>query len=111
MPHCIIEHSASLDAKFLLPLVFSSVKNSQLFAPDGADIKVRALAYQHYLVGHSKSDFIHVVLRILSGRTTEQKQQLSALVLETLCELKLAPCSITVEVVDIDRSSYAKVVS
>lgn len=111
MPHCIIEHSASLDAKFLLPLVFSSVKNSLLFAPDGSDIKVRAMAYQHYLTGQSQADFIHVVLRILSGRTTEQKQQLSALVLETLGELKLVCCSITVEVVDIDRSSYAKVLS
>lgn len=111
MPHCIIEHSASLDAKLLLPLVFSSVKNSQLFEPDGSDIKVRAMAYQHYLVGQSQADFIHVVLRILSGRTTEQKQHLSALVQEALAELKLAPCSITVEVVDIDRDSYAKVVS
>lgn len=108
MPHCIIEHSTSLDAKLLLPLVFSSVKSSQLFAQDGSDIKVRALAYQHYLVGQSQSDFVHVVLKILSGRTTKQKQQLTQLVLTALQQLPYQGCSYTVEVVDMDRDSYAK---
>lgn len=123
MPHCIIEHSISLDAQQLLPLVFSSVKNSQLFAADGSDIKVRAMAYQHYWVGqnnveqnylgHSnvgqnQADFVHVVLKILSGRSTAQKQQLSQLVLTALQQLQCQGCSYTVEVVDMDRDSYAK---
>lgn len=118
MPHCIIEHSISLDAQKLLPLVFASVKNSQLFAADGSDIKVRAMAYQHYWVGQnnlghsnvgqSQADFVHVVLKILSGRTTEQKQQLAQFVLTALLQLQHQGCSYTVEVVDMDRDSYAK---
>lgn len=55
--------------------------------------------------------FIHVTMRILSGRNTEQKLILSKLVLESLATLTLKACSASVEVVDIDRASYSKVVT
>lgn len=111
MPHCIVEHSASLDAALLLPLVFSGTVQSGLFEADGADIKVRAISYQYYLTGLAQSDFVHVVLRILSGRTVEQKQLLAKSVLAQLQSRKLVGCSLTVEVVEMDRTSYAKCVS
>ncbi|KKO46644.1 5-carboxymethyl-2-hydroxymuconate isomerase [Arsukibacterium ikkense] len=110
MPHCIVEHSASLDAEPLLKVVFSGALNSALFAKDGADIKVRAITYQHYLSEASTSNFVHVVLKILSGRTLEQKQLLSKAVLDQLLTLDFKKCSMTVEIVDIDRASYAKFV-
>lgn len=56
-----------------------------------------------------KFDFVHVTLKILSGRNTEQKLCLSGAVLESLKTLGLTSVSITVEVVDIDRGSYAKI--
>ena len=111
MPHCIIEHSASLNAEPLLKSVFSGAMDSALFEKDGSDIKVRAIAYQRYLSEASTSNFVHVELRILSGRTLEQKQRLSKTVLEQLLTLDFKKCSTTVEVVDIDRASYAKFVS
>jgi len=110
MPHCIVEHSASLDSELLVPLVFAGALKSELFETDGRDIKVRAIPYCSYLTGPEKSDFVHVVLKILSGRTVEQKQMLSRLVLAQLQTLELQPCSFTVEVMDIDRASYAKFV-
>ena len=111
MPHCIVEHSSSLDGEILVPLVFSGALKSELFEADGMDIKVRAIAYQSYLTGLRKSDFVHVVLKILSGRTPEQKKMLSESVLSALQKLELQNCSLTVEVMDIDRSSYSKSVS
>lgn len=111
MPHCIVEHSASLNSELILPCVFSGVVKSELFEIDGSDIKVRTMPYHRYLTGLQKSDFIHVVLKILSGRTAEQKQLLSTLVLAQLQTLDLQTCSLTVEVMDIERSSYAKLIT
>ena len=55
-------------------------------------------------------DFIHVTLKILSGRSIEQKTMLSRSVLGMLEMFVLEKASISVEVVDIERESYAKVV-
>ena len=111
MPHCIVEHSASLNSELILPLVFSGAIESGLFEIDGSDIKVRAIVYHSYLTGPEKSDFIHVTLRILSGRTVEQKKMLSNSVLSQLQKLELRVCSLTVEVLDIERASYSKLAS
>lgn len=108
MPHCIVEHSASLDGETILPLVFSGALESGLFEADGSDIKTRAVSYHSHTTGRSRSDFVHVALKILSGRTPEQKQMLSRSVLAQLQTLKLINCSLTIEVVDIDRASYSK---
>ena len=77
MPHCIIEHSASLDSELLVPLVFSGAVKSALFEADGSDIKVRAIAYQSYLTGIAKADFVDVFFKKLSGNTSAQKQSLA----------------------------------
>lgn len=111
MPHCIVEHSASLNSELILPLVFSGAMESELFEIDGSDIKVRAIIYHSYLTGPEKTDFIHVTLKILLGRTVEQKQVLSKSVLSQLQKLELKSCSLTVEVMDIERASYSKLVS
>ncbi|MBU2966801.1 5-carboxymethyl-2-hydroxymuconate Delta-isomerase [Amphritea sp. 2_MG-2023] len=111
MPHCIIEHSASLKGEELLSPVFQGVLNSGLFTADGSDIKVRGLPYSVYQTGNTNADFVHVTVRILAGRTDAEKQRLSAGVLATINALKLVDCSVTIEVVDIDRQSYSKTVS
>ncbi|ALO34517.1 5-carboxymethyl-2-hydroxymuconate isomerase [Colwellia sp. MT41] len=111
MPHCIIEHSKNIDGKALIPLVFSGALKSELFEMDGKDIKVRALSFTDHQSGDEITSFAHITLKILSGRNTEQKSLLSQSVLEQLKTLKLSSCSLSVEVVDIDRVSYAKVVT
>lgn len=73
MPHCIVEHSATLAAGPLLARVFAGAMGSGLFEADGSDIKVRTILYDTYSTGTQVSDFVHVVLRILSGRTPEQR--------------------------------------
>lgn len=109
MPHCIVEHSSTIDENALITLVFRGALESKLFEADGSDIKVRALSYSNYQTGNENIDFVHVTLKILSGRNAEQKSLLSQTVLEQLKTLDLIHCSITIEVVDIDRDSYSKV--
>jgi 5-carboxymethyl-2-hydroxymuconate isomerase len=110
MPHCVVEHSANFDSDLLVQRVFSGALGSGLFESDGSDIKVRALGYSSYMTGPKKSDFIHVVLKILSGRTSKQKSNLSTAVINELVTLGCSNVSITVEVVEMDRDSYCKVV-
>ncbi|MDN3612771.1 5-carboxymethyl-2-hydroxymuconate isomerase [Vibrio ostreicida] len=105
---CVVEHSSSLEGDVLNQKVFWGVKASNLFEPDGADIKVRSHSFQHYQTGINKLDFVHVTLRILSGRSTSQKAALSHAVLSELLSLELTEVSLTVEVIDIESISYRK---
>jgi 5-carboxymethyl-2-hydroxymuconate isomerase len=110
MPHCIIEYSSNIesivDVPALLKSVYQGALASSLFAPE--DIKCRAIPYMHSYIGESSSDFIHVVLKILQGRNEQQKADLSVHVLKALKALPFTDISITVEVVDIEVSSYQK---
>nr|WP_243749347.1 5-carboxymethyl-2-hydroxymuconate Delta-isomerase [Pseudoteredinibacter isoporae] len=108
VPHCIAEHSSSIDGNKLLNAVFQGTLNSELFEADGSDIKARCIAYDQYMTGPEKTDFVHVQLRLLSGRTLEQKEAFSESVFKEVKGLNLGRCSITVEVIDIDTDSYSK---
>ena len=112
MPHCIIEYSkgieSTIDVSTLVSAVYQGALSSALFAPE--DIKCRAIPYAHYHAGGDRVDFIHVVLKILRGRDTQQKTSLSRHVLTALEHLPLTNISLTVEVVDIETSSYQKTV-
>ncbi|MGR5357705.1 5-carboxymethyl-2-hydroxymuconate Delta-isomerase [Vibrio chagasii] len=110
MPHCIIEHSSTINAEQLNSKVFLGALNSELFEADGRDIKVRSIAYENYQTGTEREDFIHVTVRILSGRSDTDKVMLSETVMTQLLALSLSRASITVEVLDMDRNSYGKVV-
>ncbi|MEH0156822.1 hypothetical protein V6R21_22015 [Limibacter armeniacum] len=108
MPHCIVEHSSFINASELNNKVFLGALESNLFEPDGKDIKVRSIAYEHYQTGSEREDFIHITVRILSGRTEEDKLKLSKAIMCQLESLQLVGMSLTVEIVDIERSSYSK---
>ncbi|WP_415885905.1 5-carboxymethyl-2-hydroxymuconate Delta-isomerase [Neptuniibacter sp. QD37_6] len=113
MPHLIIEYSKQIEDKveitIVMERVFQGAVAANLFAE--TDIKVRTHAYEQHMNGAGLNGFIHVSSRILSGRDTEQKTQLTQAVLTELKTLGLKDLSITVEVLDIDRDSYAKHIS
>lgn len=110
MPHCIIEYARELESEHsiqnLVEQVHRSAAETGLFQPE--DIKTRAIPVDHYFSENPSNTFVHVTAKILSGRTEEQKKHLSRSLLTTL-DTELPQASIkTVEVVDIDRASYAK---
>lgn len=112
MPHCIIEYAkelkSQLSEKELINAVLEGTVESHLFSKN--DIKIRLLPFKEHVCGDHKIDFIHVTLKILSGRTSEQKKALSKQVLSSLEKLALTSISLTVEVMEIERSTYSKII-
>lgn len=108
MPHCIIEYSEDLNDNVseISRAVFSGALASNLF--EAGDIKIRAIPYKNYQVGHSATSFVHVSSRLLSGRDSTQKRQLNTAMVDCIKNLNLKNCSITAEAVDIHRESYVK---
>ena len=107
MPHCIIEHSENFNTNVddLISSVFTGAAASELFNEN--DIKTRTLSYANYQVGKTKSPFIHIAAKILSGRTDEQKTKLSSSILLQMKKLDLGDYILTIEVIDIHRESHA----
>lgn len=110
MPHCVIEQSSDINPSSLIEQVFQASMESSLFGSTGDDIKVRTVAFENYRVGIGAKGFVHVEVKILSGRSKVQKQALAQHVLCRLQELSLSDCCITVEITDMDRDSYNKAV-
>ena len=110
MPHCIIEYSKTLntrvEARRLVEVVHKAVLESALFEP--SHIRVRACVYEEHVIGYPVHDFIHVTLKILCGRTQQQKKDLAERVLGELDSIGLTSISLSVEVVDIERETYSR---
>ena len=110
MPHLIIEYAEALaTAEQLRPMidaVHQAAVASGLFEEENIKTRVRSVAF--YRTGTGQDPFIHAQLRILSGRSQEQKKLLSEGVLAAIRKQGWAAKIITVEVVDMDRATYSK---
>ncbi|MGO3739987.1 MAG: 5-carboxymethyl-2-hydroxymuconate Delta-isomerase [Marinomonas foliarum] len=110
MPHCIVEYSQNLEQEVppadLLEAVKEACITSTLFSVE--DIKLRSFPYKSFLTAGREDAFVHVILRVLSGRTVEQRKQLSHLVLEALTQFSLKDVSFSVEVCEMESDTYAK---
>ena len=111
MPHCIIEYTpnSAIAVSELVTTVHQVMIDSGLF--DTAAIKTRAYAVNDYVLGASapqQSDFIHIIIRLLDGRTMAQKQALTSSMAKTLRTHLPTVASITVDIVDMLRETYAK---
>jgi 5-carboxymethyl-2-hydroxymuconate isomerase len=114
MPHCIIEYSedvlSSVNQRQLIDSVLMGTKKSELFQLD--HIKLRTKSYEFYQKGDvEQAGFIHVTVRILQGRTIEQRQDLSEKVLLEFDNLALKDMTITVEIIEMETASYSKKVT
>jgi len=108
VPHCIIEHSDDLDDQQLINAVFEGTLASGLF--EEQDIKTRTQAFSNYQSARSRQSFVHVTSKLLDGRSLEQRSVLSQAILAQLQQLQLSAVSLTVEVLEIEKASYAKIV-
>lgn len=111
MPHVIIEYSDVLEAqvsrKNLLSTTHQAVEHSGLF--NAVDIRSRTLSFDNYRLGADKHSFLHVTIRLLTGRTDEQKDQLTASVISALQQLSMTDVLISCECVDIHNESYQRI--
>lgn len=115
MPHLTLDYThnlASLDFDRTLLALNETLAASGHF--EERDIKSRARRLDDWRVGTAPTEraFIHVKLAILSGRSAEIKSALSASLLESLRAALPGngrhEVQLCVEILDIDRASYAK---
>ena len=117
MPHLSVEYTDNLPQFHAAPVLLAlnqALLDSGQF--EEQDIKSRAIRLDTYRTGTSSAPraFVHVRIAILSGRSAETRSALSDGVLRALqgaCEWPSAlRVQLSVEVVDMDRGSYAKAV-
>lgn len=110
MPHCIIEYSQNLEQEVppldWMEAVQQACLDSGLFQP--ADIKLRAFACKHFITNGVQDAFVHVSVRMLKGRSTQQKSELSQSVLDALCSFAVKQVSLSVEIIEMDNDSYLR---
>ncbi|MFT5812701.1 MAG: 5-carboxymethyl-2-hydroxymuconate isomerase [Psychroserpens sp.] len=110
MPHCLVEYSKkiteNLPVEQLMHAVYKGVNQSEIFT--AADIKVRACAYDDFYLPGTEQVFVHVNLKILSGRDLSQHKNLTEGVSNQLERLGIEGSVITVEVTKIEKESYVK---
>jgi 5-carboxymethyl-2-hydroxymuconate isomerase len=110
MPHLIIEFShgqvSDEQVESMLDAVHRAAVATALF--DERHIRVRAIPVNFYRIAGQRDHFIHTQCRIHAGRDHAQKRGLSDTLLQALTSQHWPARSITVEVVELERESYAK---
>jgi len=108
MPNFIIEYSEPLsqqiDPEILMDKVFTGAKNCGHFPSEA--IKLRTQSRTGFRLHGKQQDFLHISGHILSGRTDEQKTEISHAIMAQLKDLGLSSVFVSVEIVDIHRSSF-----
>lgn len=88
MPHVIIEHTESVSGRMhkanVLAEVHRAMVNTGIYAPEA--IKSRTLVHNETCWGAQAMpvEFVHVEVRILAGRTIEQRQETARAVFAVL---------------------------
>lgn len=120
MPHIILEHSTNIVEKTDFTSLFKKLHDTMMtfgvFTLD--DLKSRAYASDNYFIADGKEHhaFVHVEVGILSGRSLEMREKLSEQMIGVLQDafrdsLHERHCIVSLEVRELDRSTYRKVVT
>ena len=112
MPHIIVEYAENIaddiQIESLLMIIHQSIAESGLFKAN--QIKSRAYPFKEFTNAGGNDPYIHIQARIKSGRDSDNKKQLGEVVLAGLSSLNIPASVITIEVIDMDRDSYSKLV-
>ncbi len=114
MPHLTIEYSNNLGTA-LAPALLHAANEALMHTGQfqEADIKSRAIGFDHFAIGTADTAraFVAAKLSILGGRTAQTKREIAQALLVAL-EAAIAAdgqeLQTSVEILDIDRDSYAK---
>ena len=111
VPHLNLEYSKNL-SDFKPRLALQQLNNVLIESGHfiEGDIQSRAIGYDDFLIGNVDEGraFIHIKLRLLSGRSAEIKKALSDALIQSI-EInnpQALNVSIRAEIIDIDRGSY-----
>lgn len=111
MPHIVIDYSDGLDEAHdlhaLCRSVFEAAVATEVF-PDLSAIKVRARPCPYFLLGTASQSFAHADVHLLDGRSDAQKAAVTHAVLKALEAHLPTVGSLSVDIHDIARATYAK---
>ncbi|EKO3675059.1 5-carboxymethyl-2-hydroxymuconate Delta-isomerase [Vibrio metschnikovii] len=114
MPNLVLEYSNSVEERVniqgLLEDLHQVAIDSGLF--ETASIKSRTLRCHHWLIGEQGDsvDFIHLSFELLDGRSDQQKRELSRQLMAVLAEQASQVHSLTINVRDMDKDSFQKII-
>ena len=112
MPHCIIEYSRNISGHLQIQDVLvslSSIIQSSL-GVEPKSIKMRAIAFDEYLLNAPYEYFIHTCVHMLEGRTDMQKEHLTRGIQEYIFQkVRHLPISLNTQISDIHKDSYQKI--
>lgn len=120
MPHLIVDHSADIKKNSVQKLEqeIQNIMNGVEGNFDADQCKCRSISFDDYFVGRpdqSSSSFIHITLKVLTGRSVEVRANLSAKISEftnkffTDLNIQTKRCDISVDIVEMERATYQKV--
>ena len=108
MPHFILDCSRSIEQYAnladILKTVHDAADGSGLFQK--GEVKVRINLFEHYTTGGTQDDFIHVIGYIWTGRSLEQRSDLSKRIARALKALLPELLYISVDIREIERETY-----
>ncbi len=110
MPHFVIEHGGVLDTPDRVRAAMEAVldRGGSSGVMRREDIKVRAVGYEDFLLGDGRRGFIHLTVRLLAGRSDEQKEALAISLREGLAEVFPSSRSISIDSRDMNPVCYKK---
>ncbi len=111
MPHFVVDCSENVlnqkPSPEIMQAIYDVAVSSGLFAAAGVGgIKVRIIPFKDFVVVDNNNDFVHVIAHILEGRTSEQKKDLSAGVVERLKALLPEVTHISMHIQDIEKAGF-----
>ena len=109
MPHIILEYAAPTltpHADKLLRAAYDAVVDSGLFQYES--IKARHIAYDAFILPKESHNFAHIMVKILDGRTSQQRAAVSDAVFMAVKATGVAIDKLSVELHEMDGESYRK---
>ncbi|MGJ8528993.1 5-carboxymethyl-2-hydroxymuconate Delta-isomerase [Maritalea sp.] len=111
MPHIIIEYAQPIANDIDLEALCKSLSEAALATgvfTTPEDVKARAIPATHWYQPVENSTFIHITVRLMAGRTEEQKRKVTTAILEKAAAKLPQVGTISVDIKEIDPATYAK---
>ena len=112
MPHVILEHTTdiadAIDSSDLLKTIHMEVVNAGLFSPEA--VKSRKQPYDTIVWGAEgmHTSFAHATIKILIGRTIEQRKTLSQSIFAKMREALPDVEKLSVDIHEMEKETYCK---
>ncbi len=110
MPHIVAEYSNNIENDItncgVLGLIHKAIADIGLFSPEA--VKSRSIAYDSYILPEGDISFLHITISILSGRSVEQRDEISKSIFFIANDSAISIDKISVDINEMDAATYSK---